>query len=258
MESILEIARKHNLPVIEDCAHSLFATQNGKYAGLFGDFSAFSFNHRKQLSTGQGGFLLINSPEYAEKSKDKGFGRIPARLNWNYAMPGIIAAIAKAQWVKAKGYVQKDYELANLYTEAVKGCEWLIPQEIGSGNWCAYHIWAALYKGDEFGINYEDFMKKLKENGADYFLPSFMPYGAFDLKPSPVYRYPIFNEPRAYTKGCPIYCPHYDGEFNYSEGACPDAEYLVPRLFNTVLSPIEDERIKRYAEGLHKTISQFS
>ena len=257
MEKILAIAQSHNLPVIEDCAHSLFATHNGQYAGLFGDFSAFSFNHRKQLSTGQGGFLLINSEEFVRLSKDKGFGRVPAQLTWNYAMPGIIAAIAISQWGPAKEYVRKDHQLAQLYNQSVKGCSWIIPQEIPKGNWTPYHIWAAIYKGDEYGIEYDKFMNVLRKNGGDYFLPSFMPYGAFGLKPSPVYRYPLFNEPRAYTKRCPIFCPHGEKNIDYSKGICPNAEYLVPRMLNTVLSPVEDERIKRYAEGLDKTVKYF-
>ena len=258
MDAILKISRQHGLSVIEDCAHALFATSNGQYAGLFGDFGAFSFNHRKQLSTGQGGFLLINSEEYAEKSKDKGFGRVPSRLNWNYTMPGVVAALALAQWESAKEYVRKDHELARLYSEAVAGCAWLILQEISAENWCAYHMWAATYKGDEVGIDYNHFMKVLRENGGDYFLPAYMPYGAFGLQPSPAYRYPIFSEPRAYTRRCPTHCPHYEGQVDYSEGTCPNAEYLVPRMFNTVLSPVEDERVIRYAEALHRTVAQFA
>lgn len=258
MDEILAIARKHKLPVIEDCAHALFAEQNKKKAGLFGDFAAFSFNHRKQLSTGQGGFLLINSEEFAEKSKDKGFGRVPARLTWNYAMPGVIAALALTQWERAKQYVKRDHELAALFTDAVKGCSWLAPQKIPAANWSAYHIWAAEFRGEPQGISQDEFMKVLKENGGDYFLPSFIPMGAFGLEPSPVYRYPLFNEPRAYNLQCPVKCPHYKGEANYSKGACPNAERVVPRLVNTVLSPIQDDRVKRYADALAKTVAGFS
>lgn len=258
MDKILAIAKEHNIPVIEDCAHSLFALQNDKYAGLFGDFGCFSFNHRKQLSTGHGGFLTINSEEYVEKSMFTHFGRIPVRLNWNYNMPGVVAGLAIAQWEHAKNYVKKDHDLAKLYTEALDGCDWILPQQIPEENWCAYHIWASVYKGDEKGIDYKDFMSALRTNGADYFLPSFIPYGTFGLEPSPVYLYPIFKEPKTYTKGCPTACPHYEGEVKFEKGLCPNAEYLVPRMLNTVLSPIEDERIYRYAEGLNKTIKQFS
>lgn len=256
--ALLEIARAHDVPLIEDCAHALYATREGRRAGLLGDFGAFSFNHRKQLSTGQGGFLVINSDEYAERSKDKGFGRVPARLNWNYAMSGAVAALALAQWRHAKGYVETDHDLALLYEQATDGCEWLRSQRVPEENWCAYHIWSAVFTGDEHGIDYEQFMTDLRANGGDYFLPSFMPYGAFGLDPSPVYRYPIFYEPRAYTLRCPTFCPHYEGKVNYEKGACPSAEFVVPRLFNTVLSPVEDERVHRYADALHKTVAAYS
>lgn len=258
MEAIVEIAHDNGVAVIEDCAHTLFATRNGKRAGLFGDFGAFSFNHRKQLSTGQGGFLLVNTEDFAERSQDKGFGRVPARLTWNYAMPGPVAALALAQWPHAHDYVQKDHDLAMLYEEAVKGCEWLVPQRIPDENWSAYHIWSATFTGDEHGIELSAFMDDLKASGADYFLPTFQPYGAFGLDPSPAYRYPIFSDPLAYTMKCPTFCPHYEGEVDYSEGTCPNAEYLVPRLFNTVLSPVEDDRVERYAKGLSETIAQYS
>ena len=257
MKAILAIAKQHNIPVIEDCAHALYATQNGKFAGLFGDFAAFSFNHRKQLSTGQGGFLLINSKRYAEKSKDKGFGRVPERLTWNYAMSGIIASIAIAQWENARDYVKKDNELAKLYTEALQGCVWLKPQKIPKENWSPYHIWAAIFTGDEHGINYDEFMKELRGNDADYFLPSFMPYGAFNLEPSPAYRYPIFNDPKNNWIVSDVYDHIYEGKIDYSQGLCPNAEYIVPRMLNTVISPIENERIQKYAVGLGETVKHF-
>jgi dTDP-4-amino-4,6-dideoxygalactose transaminase len=258
MKSISLLAKQHHIPVIEDCAHALYATQNEKFAGLFGDFGAFSFNHRKQLSTGQGGFLLINSKDYAEKSKDQGFGRIPARVTPNYAMSGIVAAIAIAQWEKAKTYVRKDNELATLYTESLEDCNWLKPQKIPKENWSPYHIWAATFTGDEYGINYNEFMKELKRNNADYFLPSFMPHGAFDLEPSPSYRYPIFSEPSVNWIVSSKYQSLYEGKIDYSKGLCPNAEYVVPRMLNTTISPVENERVEIYAKGLRKTIKHFT
>jgi len=241
MQRIRAVAAAHRLPVVEDCAHVLFTPSQGRLAGQFGDFAAFSFNHRKQLSTGQGGFLLVNSEAYVEASKDKGFGRVPARVSWNYAMPGIVAALALTQWDAAKAYVNKDHELGVLYRHAIAGCPWLTAQHIPDGNWSSYHIWAARFTGDEHGIAYDAFMTALRGNGGDYFLPSFIPYGVFGLRPSPAYRYPLFAEP-----------------FGYPEGLCPEAEALVPRLLNTVISPISNERVERYAAALAATVAQFS
>ncbi|HET8893904.1 MAG TPA: aminotransferase class I/II-fold pyridoxal phosphate-dependent enzyme [Gaiellaceae bacterium] len=246
IETLRAIADEHGLALVEDCAHALFATRSGQPVGLFGHFAAFSFNHRKQLSTGQGGFLLINDEQYAELSMDKGFGRVPARLNWNYQMAGVVAALALAQWPRARGYTRQDTELAGLYSRAVEGCEWLSPQFVPPANESTWHIWAAVFTGDAFGVEYSEFMDRLRANGGDYFLPSFMPYGAFGLKPSPVYRYPLFNERR--TPAHRI----------YDQGLCPTAEWLVPRMFNTVISPLEEDRVERYADALRLTISQFA
>jgi perosamine synthetase len=258
MGELRSIADQFGLTLIEDCAHALKARQNGKYAGLFGDFSAFSFNHRKQLSTGQGGFLLVNNRDYVEKLNSRAFGRIPSSLSWNYQMSGIIAAVALAQWRRVDGYIAQDIGFARRYNEAVEGSPLLAPQDVPAGNVSTYHIWAAVYKGDDLGIPYDQFMQKLKESGGDYFLPSFIPAGTFGLPPSPVYRYPIFRDPIAYGKGCPVRCPLYEGQYDTSEGLCKNAEYLVPRLLNTVLSPLRPERLAKYAEALNRTIRYYS
>ncbi|HEY3044877.1 MAG TPA: DegT/DnrJ/EryC1/StrS family aminotransferase [Vicinamibacterales bacterium] len=258
MAGLLAVAKEFKLTVIEDCAHALKATQNGTYAGLFGDFSAFSFNHRKQLSTGQGGFLIVNNPDYVEPLNNRAFGRIPGSLAWNYQMAGIVAALALAQWPRVDEYIRQDMKFAKLYNEAVEGSPLIAPQKVPSGNVSTYHIWAGVYNGDAHGVPYEPFMKTLRDFGGDYFLPSFIPAGTFGLPPSPVYRYPIFREPVAYGKGCPVRCPLYQGKYDTSEGLCPNAEHVVPRLLNTVLSPLRPERLTKYAEALNKTIRHYS
>lgn len=261
MDELLKLADKYNLPIIEDCAHALFAKQADKYAGTFGKVGVFSFNHRKQLSTGQGGMMIVNDENLYNCIKSfYSFGRIPNRLAWNFAMPGIVAAIGISQLDKAERYIENDRRLANMYIEAIKGCKWLIPQEIRKDNICSYHIWGALYEGDKYGIKFEDFQKICQEEGADYFLFGFMPQNYQGIKASPSYNYPIFKEPLAYTNKCPFNCHFYNyqqAKEKYYEGLCPTAEYVVPRLFNTVLSPIREERVKRLADALNKVVERL-
>lgn len=258
MDAIMAIGRQFNLPVIEDCSHALHSTRNGTLAGLFGDFAAFSFNHRKQLSTGQGGFLVVNNEAFVDKVTSRSFGRIPASLSWNYQMSGLVAALALAQWPRSSGYVAEDMEYAKRYTQAIGGSPLLRPQRVLDGNVSSFHIWAAVFTGEKHGVDYGDFMSTLKEFGGDYFLPSFIPSGTFGLPPSPVYKYPIFREPIAYARGCPVRCPLYEGHYRTDDGLCENAEYVVPRLFNTVLSPLKPERMDRYVDALQKTIAHYS
>ena len=78
MDAILEIADRHNLAVVEDNAHGLFGKYKGKYLGTFGKLAAQSFHETKNFTSGEGGALLINDAELAERAeilREKGTNR---------------------------------------------------------------------------------------------------------------------------------------------------------------------------------------
>jgi len=255
MSELLKISRKHGIPIIEDCAQSIGATQGGKYAGTFGVIGVFSFNHRKQVSLGQGGFMIVNDSHlYEEIRSVLQFGRVPPRLAWNFAMPSIVAAAATVQLDYLEDYISQDIELAGLYTKAIGGAKFLVPQKTYPNTRHVYHIWGALFEGEKHGVSLEKFRDICKEEGVDYFLFGFLPYGVENLPPSPVYRYAVFNEPRAYKYGCPYTCKFREGRRNINE--CPNAEYVVPRLFNSVLSPLRSEYVKDQARRLSRAVAR--
>jgi len=78
MDTIMEIANRHNIPVIEDNAHGLFGKYKGKYLGTFGVMATQSFHETKNFTSGEGGALLINDPKYIENAeilREKGTNR---------------------------------------------------------------------------------------------------------------------------------------------------------------------------------------
>lgn len=78
MDAILEIAERHNVAVVEDNAHGLFGKYKGKYLGTFGQLAAQSFHETKNFTSGEGGALLINDAELAERAeilREKGTNR---------------------------------------------------------------------------------------------------------------------------------------------------------------------------------------
>lgn len=78
MDAICEIARRHNVQVVEDNAHGLFARYKGKYTGTFGCLSTQSFHETKNITCGEGGALLINDPALLERAliiREKGTNR---------------------------------------------------------------------------------------------------------------------------------------------------------------------------------------
>ena len=78
MDTIIDIAKRHNLKVIEDAAQGIMSTYKGKALGAIGDYGCYSFHETKNLSMGEGGALLIKNPEDIEKAeiiREKGTNR---------------------------------------------------------------------------------------------------------------------------------------------------------------------------------------
>lgn len=78
MDAIMDIARRHNVAVVEDNAHGLFGRYKGQYLGTFGSMATQSFHETKNFSCGEGGALIINDPQYIERAeiiREKGTNR---------------------------------------------------------------------------------------------------------------------------------------------------------------------------------------
>jgi len=111
IDSLLVIARKHKLLVIEDCALAMGAEYKGKKVGTFGDVACFSFGTGKQITIGQGGAVVTNNEKIAKEiSKRNHHYGVPRGahvigkadvLGYNYKMSEVSAAIGLAQLKKA-------------------------------------------------------------------------------------------------------------------------------------------------------------
>lgn len=140
MDTIMDIAKRHNLKVVEDAAQAVMSTYKGKALGTIGDFGCYSFHETKNYSMGEGGALLINKPEYNERAeilREKGTNR--------------------AKFFR--GQVDK-------YTWVDFGDSYL-PSELN-----AAYLWAQLEQADEINNNrlatwdtYYDALKYLEEMG---------------------------------------------------------------------------------------------
>jgi dTDP-4-amino-4,6-dideoxygalactose transaminase len=133
MESILKIARDHNLFVIEDAACALGARYQNRYAGTVGDIGCFSFHARKGITTGEGGMVVTNDSEIADRIRylsvfgmktawdrtKNGVFTIPEfhDIGYNYKMSDITAAVGVAQIRKITKIIDRKRELANIWDE---------------------------------------------------------------------------------------------------------------------------------------------
>jgi perosamine synthetase len=120
---IVEMARKHNLFIIEDAAQMLGQTYKGLPCGSFGDISTFSFYPNKQITTGEGGMCVTSNVELYQKCRElrnlcfqEGGKRFHHnRIGWNYRMTNMQAALGVAQLERLDHHVIRKKEIGNMY-----------------------------------------------------------------------------------------------------------------------------------------------
>jgi perosamine synthetase len=122
MTSLCELAEQNDLHLIEDCAEALGCTYKARHAGTFGAVGAFSFYGNKTVTTGEGGMVVTNDAQLAERLRFlKGQGQAPGRRYWhielgfNYRMTNICAAIGLAQVERLSSILARKRAIAELY-----------------------------------------------------------------------------------------------------------------------------------------------
>ncbi len=134
MDTIMDIAKKHHLMVVEDAAQAVMSTYKGRACGTIGDFGCFSFHETKNYSMGEGGAILINNSDYIEKAeilREKGTNRAQffrgqvAKYNWvdfgdSYLQSDLNAAYLWAQLEMADEINENRLATWNAYYEAFK------------------------------------------------------------------------------------------------------------------------------------------
>ena len=155
MDRLYAIAHKHNLRVVEDAAQAIGSLWNGKRIGSFGDFASFSFQANKNITTGEGGCLVLNNLEearLAEKYRLQGVTRSGVDgidvdvLGGKYNMSDIMATIGLGQMKNLEKLTAHRAALARHYFdcfgpdfEAQTGAQLPI-QAFGTSNWHLFQI----------------------------------------------------------------------------------------------------------------------
>lgn len=179
MDTILDIAKRHNLTVIEDAAQGVMSTYKGKALGTMGDFGCYSFHETKNYSMGEGGALVINNPAYNEKAeilREKGTNRAKFfrgqvdKYTWvdfgdSYLPSDLNAAYLWAQLEVADEINENRLATWNAYYEAFKPLEEkgyielpTIPEN------CVHNAHMFYIKLKDLDSR-TDFIAKMKENG---------------------------------------------------------------------------------------------
>ena len=225
MDSLLEIAKRHNLHVLEDAAHGHGASWNGKGLGTIGCAGTFSFQASKNMTAGEGGLITTNDRDIAELCESYIWGGRKIgrpwyehhRLGWNYRMTEFQGAILLQQLNRVAAQNARRAQNACYLDEQLRNIPGIYPPKVRNfATKHSYHLYMFHFSEEEFGITRHDFLTALSAEGilcsAGY--------------AHPLYKNPMFLQRDFYPNGCPLTCAHRDHAIAYAsfEALCPNAE----------------------------------
>lgn len=177
MDAIIALAKKYNLYIIEDAAEAHGATYRGKKAGSFSDVAAFSFFANKNITTGEGGMIVTNNEDIAQKAKY--FKNVCFPINgprnyshddigYNYRMSNVVAAIGLAQVEKADDYRAMRIRNNELYRKYLEGVPGIIFQSLPEEG-CIDVCWmnTIVLDPEKFGHTKDETVTFLKSQNID-------------------------------------------------------------------------------------------
>ncbi len=191
MNEIMQIAREHNLLVIEDCAEAIGAMVEGRKVGTFGHISCFSFFGNKIMTTGEGGMCITNDDELAEKMRilrDHGMNRKKKywydHLGFNYRMTNMQAAVGVAQLEQLDSLLASRDAIQQRYKEKLSSCKQIVFQQTHQNRSVNWLVTVRL-KGLDFESR-DAVMNELNRNNIDS-RPVFYPIHFMPMYQDPAY-----------------------------------------------------------------------
>lgn len=179
MEEILDTAKKHKLFVVEDAAHAIGAKYRNKMLGTFGDVGVYSFHGTKNVSCGEGGAVITNNKELAEKmaifrangtNRDKFLAGLIDKYSWigggsSFFLSDILASIVFVQLTKLKRIIQKRAQIVSYYNNFLAPYSDFIQLPfVPKGAFPNWHIYAIRFYQRQ---HYQIFIDKMRNAGIE-------------------------------------------------------------------------------------------
>lgn len=236
MDGINNVAKKHGLKVVEDCAHAPGALYKGRKAGSLGDIGVFSFHQQKNMVTlGEGGLITTSDKSlyermlsyrslccltYDPKGKylpidetkepmGKRYWRLDfADIGYNYRMTDMQAAVGLVQLAKLEGFNNRRREIAHTLDQKLAGIKGLTLPFVSPDVYHVYHVYCVMVEKD-FPLSKEEFMWEL--------------YTRYRIK--------------VWSHYMPIHLTTAYRQFGHKEGECPKAEALFQKYVSLPIHP---------------------
>lgn len=198
------LALKHDLKIVEDCAQAPGASLNGEHAGLLGDIGVFSLNYHKHIHSGEGGIILTNDDDLAQRiamirnhaenvTAPMGVTNLANMIGHNMRMTEIEAVIATSQLGKLDGLLKARWDRVTYFEKKMAGFDALTMPKVRFGAVHSYYVHACLWNTN-CEVSRNSFVDAVKAE-----LPCFelrekegVKLGAGYVRP--IYQLPIFQE----------------------------------------------------------------
>jgi len=270
MDPIMELAKQHNLVVIEDNAQCIIGSYKGRIAGSMGHYASFSFQSSKTLTCGDGGILICSDDDLAlgaRKAATIGFKDLTVKpganvvpeqlrcqpdyqrhdsIGWNQRLPEIACAVALAELERIDELTEMRTYSAKAMEGAVRQFDWIVPQKTPEGYENAYWTYMVRIMRDD--IVWKDVLARNIELGGEGF------YGAYQ----PSHLEPVYANLNRAVDSNPERYPHYAGKLpRYERGMCPVWESIQPRVMMLKTNFFDTDEADRQAEILAETLKGF-
>lgn len=269
MDQIIKIADKYNLRVIEDGAQAPLASFNGIPVGAMKDIGGFSLNYHKHIHTGEGGVIVTNDDELAQRSRlirnhgencveSYEVSNLSNVIGSNYRLTEIQAAIGIAQLRKLPSILRARRELAAYFAKritTIPGITFFPPPEHITHS---YYITPLLINESELGISRARFIQAVNAE-----FPAARDYEDVPLVGGyvrPLYLSPIYQQRKALGNS------HFPfslakREISYAPGICPVTErmYRSELMYTPLIrEPLTEEHIDLLIAAMAKVVENYS
>jgi dTDP-4-amino-4,6-dideoxygalactose transaminase len=235
MDELNALAKVHGLVVIEDAAQSPGIRYNGRYTGTIGDMGIFSLNCHKIIQTGEGGVIVTDNDEFAQRLRlirnhaeavvatGMPVSTLVNMVGWNYRMNEVEAAVGRVQLKKLKPLLAHRRELVERFFKGVNGLQGLRLPTIKNGSEHSFYRLMLQIDPTILGVDAPVLVEVLNKEGMDFYAGHL-----------PINLFPMYQQQIAFgDRGCPFRCPWYEGKPDYSMDALPTVQRMRKVSFTT-------------------------
>lgn len=245
-DALRELADAHDLVLLDDACHATGGSYKGEPVGSLADLNTFSFHPVKNMTTGEGGMITTDDPDWAgemrefrnhgitsthhERAEKSSWAYGIPEAGYNYRLTDMQCALGMSQLEKLPGWVERRREIAARYDAAFADVDAVEPIAMREDSTCAYHLYVIQLDLDMLSVGREEVFDALQAEGI-----------GVNVHYIPVHYHPFYRE-----------------NFDTKEGLCPVAEAAYERILTLPVFPrMTDKDVSDVIKAVKKVTDAY-